>query len=81
MGCPSRLTCRVLRHSVKLRILPQDTSLRSCRAELLDLGAVTYTISVDNDNVLFLEARLEIITITAGLPAFFYLKRTGKQWF
>jgi hypothetical protein len=56
--------------------------------------AVTYDNSVDNGNVLFLEARLEVTshasarycprqTIAAGLPAFVYLKarvNNGSDW-
>jgi hypothetical protein len=53
----------VLRHSVKLRTLPQDTSLRdrvekSCWTSLAWCPRLCK--SVDNDNVLFLEARLDV---------------------
>jgi hypothetical protein len=46
------------------------------------------TLKKKNDNVLFLEAMLEVTsvrcqrqTIAAWLPAFVYLKRAGKQRF
>jgi hypothetical protein len=53
----------VLRHSVKLQTLPQDTSLRDCVEKSCWTSLAWYRRlhnSVDNDNVLFLEARLEV---------------------
>jgi hypothetical protein len=79
----------VLRHSVKLRTLPQDTSLR----ERVEKNCLCWTSlawwrrlhsGVDNDNVLFLEARLKVTTrcsrqtIFAGLPA--SRVNNGSDW-
>jgi hypothetical protein len=74
----------VLRHSVKLRTLPQDTSLRdrvekSCWTSLAWFRRLQNT--VDHDNVLFLKAslKLEVTSHASELPAFVYLKCAGKQ--
>jgi hypothetical protein len=72
------------------RIHHRDVSGRAVGPRWHDAVADTIHNSIDIDNVLFLEARLEALpmhvhcprqTIVAGLPAFVYLKCMGKQWF
>jgi hypothetical protein len=80
------LPAGVLRHSVRLQTLPQDTSLR----ELFDLAGMMplpaqwckqWQCVIFRSEVGSPQLCRPRQTIAAGLPAFVFLKRAGKQWF